>query len=205
MSSSLSTSLAIIEPCLISSTGLTHLLKDSFPYLSIYAHFNAQINLDSTIVLIGPSYDAPMSLEIARSIIAQFATKNIRRPRILVFSSHAVAPLFQTDALHSGVMGCIQLPIQDKDLFFNQINRVIDGQILFDMADIVVSQTITKPSERELEILRLVAQLKSNRSIADELHITMRTVDKHICNIIQKLQVTSRHEAVLRACHLGWL
>lgn len=48
---------------------------------------------------------------------------------------------------------------------------------------------------RELQVLRLVAFGKSNKSIADELFISERTVDRHVSNIFSKLVVSSRTEA----------
>ncbi len=48
---------------------------------------------------------------------------------------------------------------------------------------------------RELQVLRLVASGKSNKSIAGELFISERTVDRHVSNIFNKLVVSSRVEA----------
>ena len=47
---------------------------------------------------------------------------------------------------------------------------------------------------RELEIVRLVADRKSNKSIAKELEISPRTVTTHLSNIFQKLDIGSRSE-----------
>ena len=50
----------------------------------------------------------------------------------------------------------------------------------------------TPLSERELEILRLVAQGKSNKEIASELFISVNTVKVHLAKIFQRLGVASR-------------
>jgi DNA-binding NarL/FixJ family response regulator len=47
-------------------------------------------------------------------------------------------------------------------------------------------------SDREVEVLRLVAEGKSNKQIAAELFISERTVARHMSNIFVKLAVTSR-------------
>jgi ATP/maltotriose-dependent transcriptional regulator MalT len=49
---------------------------------------------------------------------------------------------------------------------------------------------------RELQVLRLVAIGKTNKSIADELFISARTVDRHVSNIFNKLGVSTRVEAI---------
>jgi LuxR family maltose regulon positive regulatory protein len=60
-------------------------------------------------------------------------------------------------------------------------------------------------SERELEVLRLVAGGLSNREIAEALFITLGTVKKHLNNIFSKLNVKSRTQAAIRGRELGLL
>ncbi len=68
----------------------------------------------------------------------------------------------------------------------------------------LVSQPLIEPlSERELEILRLVADGLSNQEISQYLFIALNTVKGHNRNIYQKLQVNRRTEAVARARELG--
>ena len=51
-------------------------------------------------------------------------------------------------------------------------------------------------TEREMEVLNLVVQGKSNQQIADELFLSLATVKAHISSILSKLQVSSRAEAI---------
>jgi LuxR family maltose regulon positive regulatory protein len=60
-------------------------------------------------------------------------------------------------------------------------------------------------SERELEVVNLVARGYSNRQIAEALFVTLGTVKKHLNNIFSKLQVKNRTQAVARARDLGLL
>jgi DNA-binding NarL/FixJ family response regulator len=58
-------------------------------------------------------------------------------------------------------------------------------------------------SEREREILDLIAQGYGNREIAATLHITFKTVGNHISHIFNKLQVVNRAQAIVRARQAG--
>jgi len=58
-------------------------------------------------------------------------------------------------------------------------------------------------TERELEILLLMAQGKQNQDIADELFIALKTVKTHVSNILSKLQVIDRTQAVIYAFKHG--
>ena len=60
-------------------------------------------------------------------------------------------------------------------------------------------------SDRELEVLGLLGQGKSNRQIGSELYISENTVKNHVRNILAKLEVSSRVEAVSRALGSGLL
>jgi NarL family two-component system response regulator LiaR len=66
-----------------------------------------------------------------------------------------------------------------------------------------IALTTDPLTERELDILRLVAQGKSNREIAEQLVITEMTVRTHVSNILSKLHLASRTQAALYALKEG--
>jgi DNA-binding NarL/FixJ family response regulator len=68
-----------------------------------------------------------------------------------------------------------------------------------DMADAIRAEL----SERELEVLRLVANGKDNAQIAAELVISPKTVKNHISNILMKLQMQNRIQAAVYAVRSG--
>lgn len=58
-------------------------------------------------------------------------------------------------------------------------------------------------TEREEEILGLIARGKSNQEIAESLYLSLKTVQNHVSNIFTKLQVADRAQAVIRAREAG--
>ncbi len=58
-------------------------------------------------------------------------------------------------------------------------------------------------SQRETEVLQLVAQGKSNQQVADELVISLHTVKRHVSNVFHKTGVTSRAQAIVYAHDRG--
>jgi NarL family two-component system response regulator LiaR len=65
--------------------------------------------------------------------------------------------------------------------------------------------TLDQLTDRELEVLKLAAKGMTNREIASELVISVRTVQVHLSNIFSKMGVGSRTEAVLHALRRGWI
>ena len=58
-------------------------------------------------------------------------------------------------------------------------------------------------SDREMQVLRLIANGKDNAQIAAELHISPKTVKNHISNILMKLQIENRIQAAVFAVRSG--
>jgi two-component system response regulator DegU len=54
-------------------------------------------------------------------------------------------------------------------------------------------------------VLQLLADGKSNRAIGDALYISEKTVKNHVSNILQKLKVKDRTQAVVTAIKNGWV
>jgi DNA-binding NarL/FixJ family response regulator len=60
-------------------------------------------------------------------------------------------------------------------------------------------------TQREMEVLRLVARGETDQRIADQLYVSRRTVNCHVANILAKLDVPSRTAAVMTAARIGLL
>jgi DNA-binding NarL/FixJ family response regulator len=84
------------------------------------------------------------------------------------------------------------------------IQPVVASRVLDKLAELSRKNPSAETlSEREVEVLRLMAKGVSNSNIADELSITQSTVKTHITSIFQKLNVTTRTEAVTTALKRG--
>ncbi|GAB3802919.1 response regulator [Virgibacillus kimchii] len=60
-------------------------------------------------------------------------------------------------------------------------------------------------TKRECQILQLLADGKSNRAVAETLYISEKTVKNHVSNILQKMNVNDRTQAVVSAIRKGWV
>ncbi len=92
----------------------------------------------------------------------------------------------------------------------NNGNRILGNGI----GNIIINQLISNNNRsgatlelhtREIEIIKLVARGQRNKEIASVLNISQRTVQAHLSNIYNKLDVCSRTEAVLKALKDGWV
>jgi NarL family two-component system response regulator LiaR len=154
-------------------------------------------------------------LEAIRRIVA-------RQPeaRILVLTS------FATDdkvfpAIKAGAMGYLLKDCDAEDLV-QAIRQVYRGQSSLHprIARLVLQEvagrhpasrarppepptTVDPLTARELEVLKRVAQGKSNREIADELVLAEGTIRTHVSNILNKLHLASRTQATLYALREG--
>jgi DNA-binding NarL/FixJ family response regulator len=84
------------------------------------------------------------------------------------------------------------------------IQPVVASRLLDKLAELSrKSPSVDTLSDREIEVLNLMAKGVSNKDIADRLSITQSTVKTHITSIFQKLDVTTRTEAVTTALKRG--
>jgi DNA-binding NarL/FixJ family response regulator len=137
------------------------------------------------------------------------ATIKAKHPGIHVL----ILTTYDTDAdilraLEKGATGFL-LKDEREDRLFDAIREAAGGRS--PLAPGVASRLVERlrgdadshVSEREIEILMLVAQGRSNREIARELHISDSTVKAHMLHIFDKLGVTDRTAAVTTALRQG--
>lgn len=119
---------------------------------------------------------------------------------VLVLSDY-LEPEFATRLLESGSPGrgyLLKQSITDLDQFANAVRRVATGESVIDpviirtvMGTLRVEDPFGDLSDREREILALIAQGRSNRGIAEVLVLSERTVESHVGSVFAKLGLAS--------------
>jgi DNA-binding NarL/FixJ family response regulator len=124
-----------------------------------------------------------------------------RHPGVAVLVlSQFVRPSYALELLSEGTEGLGYLlkdRVSDLDQLASSVRRVADGESVLD--PLVVEQLVSRPrsgpdplddlTEREREVLELMAQGRSNQAIGQQLYITEHTVEKHVKNILGKLRI----------------
>lgn len=118
-------------------------------------------------------------------------------------------PAYAREALQTGVLGYVLKEAVDKELV-NAVQLAAAGRTYLQpelgarlAAD--PAEDADDLSDRELDVLRLIALGHTNVEIAENLFLSVRTVESHRANIQQKLQVTKRSELVNHAIGRGLL
>ncbi|MBP1694577.1 MAG: putative NarL family two-component response regulator [Chloroflexi bacterium] len=138
--------------------------------------------------------------------------KNNSAARILILTSFAEDHQVFS-AIKAGAMGYMMKDSSSDDLiqairdvYQNKpaLQPAIARKLMRDIqGETALSQTEGALTEREIEILQMVAQGRTNQQIADELFLSERTVRTHITNILAKLRLENRTQAALYALREG--
>lgn len=80
-----------------------------------------------------------------------------------------------------------------------------NGSSILQNKDLQFIKPLHVLTKRECEVLQLLAEGKSNRVISEKLEISEKTVKNHVSNILQKMSVKDRTQAVVTAIRKGWV
>ncbi|WLR49247.1 response regulator transcription factor [Halobacillus litoralis] len=152
-------------------------------------------------------------------------TKRYPEMKVIILSIHDDEN-YVTHALKTGAQGYL-LKEMDSDALIDAIkvvgaggsylhpkvthNLVAEYRRLADSKGGSAYRTIEyrKPlhllTRRECEVLQLLADGNSNRGVAESLYISEKTVKNHVSNILQKMNVNDRTQAVVTAIKNGWV
>ncbi|HEX5560621.1 MAG TPA: response regulator transcription factor [Nocardioidaceae bacterium] len=187
------------------------------------------LGVEDDIEVVGEAGDGVAATELAGSAVPDVILMDVRMPKrsgieacvaikeiaptariIMLTVSDEEADLY--DAVKNGASGYL-LKDSSIDEVAQAVRVVADGQSLISPSMAIKlldefkqmsrsdRQQVPTPrlTDRELEVLKLVAQGLNNREIAKRLFISENTVKNHVRNILEKLQLHSRMEAVMYA------
>ncbi|MDW0113251.1 response regulator transcription factor [Sporosarcina saromensis] len=125
--------------------------------------------------------------------------------KIIILTTFARAGYFER-ARKAGVRGYLlkDSPIEE---LVTSIHAIQDGRRIYapELVDIAYEDDTVNPlTDRESQVLELVAEGKTTKEIAGELYLTQGTVRNYISTILEKLEVGNRIEAISRFKEKGW-
>ena len=144
--------------------------------------------------------------EVMRRIALSPSAAGSEAPRFLALSvSDAAEDVIAT--IRGGARGYVTKTITGPELV-DAIRRVADGDAVFSprLAGFVldafagaievsaVDEDLDRLTEREREVMRLIARGYAYKEVAKELFISIKTVETHMSSVLRKLQLSSRHE-----------
>jgi DNA-binding NarL/FixJ family response regulator len=184
------------------------------------------------IQVIGEAKSGPEAVEMAANLQPDVVLMDLQMPegnglsatreltRIYPDIRILVVTMFEDNdsifaALRAGARGYILKDAEEEEMM-RAIRSVGEGEAIFSPAiaarlidyfaearSQVPTDVFPELTEREREILRLIARGKTNAAIAELLTVTLKTVRNHVSNIYSKLQVADRAQAVIRARDAG--
>ncbi len=204
MESQIRVLLADDHPLIREGIGNTLLKNESLSLAGVatngYEIAELAAELQPDVLLLDLHMPGPPPLETVSAL-----RKDYPRTRVLVLSAYD--DLVSVRALlRAGVSGYV-LKDEAIETLVQAINTVVRGGIWFSQA---VAQQLAQPvnvpefTERELDVLNILARGASNDRIANILMVTERTVRFHLKNIYRKINVHSRGEAIVWAVRAGY-
>ena len=163
----------------------------------------AAISLKPDVVVMDISMPDMNGLEATREIL-----KNNPETEVLILSMHESEQLVR-DILSAGARGYILKQDAGNDLiaaleavrlhklyFTSKVSELVLSGYLGRANEAPAEAQFSRLSPRELQIVQLVAESKSNKEVAAILHISVKTVESHRANIMEKLGLHSVTELV---------
>jgi DNA-binding NarL/FixJ family response regulator len=201
----------IVDSQMVTRAGLQRLLE-SYPGLQVIGQAADGVQAVSETLELGPRVvlmDAQLPNGQSLEALRQIKQLNLDTKVLLLSTQNREEYLYET--LRAGADGYILKDIAPDELA-QAVRTVARGEILIQpqLANRLLSRFGTRgntPYEslttREMEVLRLLARGMRNKEIAARLFVSERTVNFHLANIYQKLNVSGRTEALSKALEKG--
>jgi len=177
------------------------------------------LSLEDDMEVVGKASNGEEAVSLAKNLQPDVCIMDIEMPgktgleaaeelkglgcKVIILTTFARSGYFQR-ALKAGVSGYLLKDSPSEELA-SSIRSVMNGRRVYapELMDDVYSEE-NPLTEREMEVLELVADGKNTKEIAGQLSITAGTVRNYISTILDKLEVTNRIEAITQSKEKGW-
>ena len=145
--------------------------------------------------------------------VTRWVRSNLREVGVLVLTAFDDDP-YVIAVLQAGANGYVLKTaspaeiiqaVQDVHAGKSAVNTLIAQKLISQITRQSTTSTLEPLTDRELEVLTMTAKGYTNKAIGAQLGISDRTVQGHLAHIFDKLNATSRTEAVMRAVSFGWI
>ena len=170
-----------------------------------HSAFQAIETLQPDIVVLDISLAGPDGLDVLKEIRARSGSLPV-----LILSMHDES-IYAERALRAGANGYIMKQEATEKVLI-AIRKILRGDVYLSErltsamlnqfvhgSDTIKSSPIVNLTDRELEIFRLIGEGHSTRQIADELHLSVKTIESHQAHIKEKLALRNARELVQHA------
>jgi two-component system response regulator DesR len=181
--------------------------------------FGLLLNLEEDMKVVGKASNGDEAIELVKSLKPDVCIMDIEMPgksgleaaeeiknlscKVIILTTFARTGYFQR-ALKAGVRGYLLKDSPSEELA-SSIRSVMEGRRIFapELMDDIYSEE-NPLTDREREVLDLIADGKDTKEIADQLSIKTGTVRNYISAILEKLGVKNRIEAITQLKEKGW-
>lgn len=181
--------------------------------------FGSLLSLEDDMEVVGKASNGEEALSLVEQLSPDVCIMDIEMPgmtgldaaerlkgqrcKIIILTTFARSGYFQR-ALKAGVNGYLLKDSPSEDLA-NAIRSVMVGKRIYAPELIEDAYGEGNPlTDREIEVLELVADGKNTKEIADKLSLKTGTVRNYISTILDKLEVKNRIEAITQSKERGW-
>lgn len=177
------------------------------------------LNLEEDMEVVGQASNGEVAISLVKKYQPDICIMDIEMPsktgleaaeelkafnsKVIILTTFARSGYFQR-ALKAGVKGYLLKDSPSEELA-SSIRSIMNGKRIYapELMDDVYSEE-NPLTEREKEVLELVADGKNTQEIADQLSLKNGTVRNYISMILEKLEVTNRIEAIKQSKEKGW-
>lgn len=179
----------------------------------------ALLNLEDDMEVVGQASNGEEALKLVRQLQPDVCIMDIEMPvksgldaaeelkdepcKVIILTTFARTGYFDR-ARKANVSGYLLKDSPSEELA-NAIRIIMEGRKVYspELVDLVYEEE-NPLTEREVQVIKLIADGKNTKEIANQLYLTTGTVRNYVSGILDKLKVSNRIEAISRFKEKGW-